>query len=368
MNSLIQTKSSFALAFLCSAALSLGTNIAQAQVGSGWTQYSPSKEYNSGMSQSQRYSISGNVEHFWTYTTDTDEFPGNDSGPRSEWRVVNDYTTGSQQFQGDLNPENGTSSYTCFQIFGATSQATSIQLQMRSGNGTLRHYDDTALATGCWGIYTRVNVLHYPVSGGTGSIEVWINGSKVGTFNDGGDVNHYFKYGVYDTPSATSYVGDYWRGASYFKGGNSSGGGSFSGWYQIQDSNSGKDAAVQGAATTNGAPVILWTFGSAQNDEWELTATDSGYYKIVNRHSGLVLAVQGASTSQGAAIIQWSYGSAQNDQWQPVSVGSGLYKLVNRHSGLVLDVKGAATSNGTIFDQWGYNGGANQQFQLISSN
>src|SRR6202000_534934 len=90
---------------------------AHAQIGSGWTQYSPSKGYQSGMSQSPRYSISGNVEHFWTYNTDTSFDPGNDSGPRSEWKVNNDYTTGSQQFQGDLNPESGTTSYTCFQIF-----------------------------------------------------------------------------------------------------------------------------------------------------------------------------------------------------------------------------------------------------------
>src|SRR6185369_2392222 len=54
----------------------LGASSLQAQIGSNWTEYTPTKTYNSGMSQSQRYSISGNVEHFWTYTTDTDEWPG----------------------------------------------------------------------------------------------------------------------------------------------------------------------------------------------------------------------------------------------------------------------------------------------------
>ncbi|MBU6408802.1 MAG: hypothetical protein KGR98_00310 [Verrucomicrobia bacterium] len=130
--------------------LLLGAGIAQAQVGSGWTQYYPSKQYNGGVSQSLRYSISGDVEHFWVYNTDPSAFPGQDSGPRSEWRVFNDYYTGNQQFQGDLNPENGTSSYTCFQIFGSTTQATSIQLQMRSGNGTLRRYDSEILVPAWW--------------------------------------------------------------------------------------------------------------------------------------------------------------------------------------------------------------------------
>src|SRR5581483_2816206 len=147
----------------CLGAISM-TLTARAQIGSNWTEYTPTKTYNSGMSQSQRYSISGNVEHFWTYTTDTDEFPGNDSGPRSEMRVNNNYTTGSEQFQGDFNPENGTSGCTCFQIFGGVNRATSIMLQMAQHNGTLARYGSDVVATGCWGIYTRVNVLHYPVS------------------------------------------------------------------------------------------------------------------------------------------------------------------------------------------------------------
>jgi len=144
-------------------------------------------------------------------------------------------------------------------------------------------------------------------------------------------------------------------------------GGSFSGYYKLVDRNSGKVPAVQNAATTNGAAVILWSFGTAQNDQWQFVATDSGYYKLLNRKSGLSLAVQGASTADGATIIQWTFGSAQNDQWKPVSVGSGYYNLQNRHSALLLDVKGAGTANGTPFDQYHSNGGNNQQFQIIST-
>jgi chitinase len=147
----------------------------------------------------------------------------------------------------------------------------------------------------------------------------------------------------------------------------SGGGGTFSGWYKIVDRNSTKVAAVQSASTSNGAAVILYTFGTAQNDQWSLVATDSGYYKIVNRKSGLVMAVQSASTASGAAVIQWSFGSAQNDQWKPVALSGGYYKLVNRHSGLVLDVKAGGTSNGTPFDQATSNGANYQQFQLVST-
>lgn len=336
---------------------------AHAQVGYGWTEYFPSKQYNGGVAQSQRYTLSGDVEHFWIYATDPSAFPGQDSGPRSEWRVNNNYTTGSQQFQGDINVENGTDAVTVFQVFGSTTQATSLQLQVRAGDGTLKRYDNETIATGCWGVYHRINVVHYTSSG---SIEVWVNGSKVGTFADGGQVTHYFKYGVYATSRFVqddTYAGIYWRGVRYFSGGSPG-----SHYFEVNDRHSGKDAAVQGASTSDGAPVILWTFGSGHNDQWQLNPTDSGYYQIVNRHSGKVLAVQGASTAAGATVIQWTFGSSQNDQWMPVPLDGSYYKFVNRHSGLVLDVSGAGTTNGTPFIQWTDSGATNQQFRLIGTN
>jgi hypothetical protein len=367
MKSLIQFKSpfKFAAVFCAGAFLVIGAGVASAQIGSGWTQYFPSKAYNSGMSQSQRYSISGNVEHFWTYDTDTDEFPGEDSGPRSEWRVNNNYTTGSEQFQGDLNPESGSTSCTVMQIFGGTSTATSIMLQMRSGDGTLRHYNDTALATGCWGIYTRVNVVHYPVSGGTGSIEVWINGSKKATFNDAGYTTHYFKYGVYDiVSSAPHYNGIYWRGVSFFKGGNSSNGIDTSAEYQLQNQASGLVLNQQGSLN-NGTPITQWSSVSSDNLRWTFIPTSGGYYRINSVKSGKDAVVLGASTAQGAGIIQYDFGSAENDQWLPQHNSDGSYTFVNRHSGLVLEDPASSTSTSTQMDQWGANGGANQKWKLI---
>jgi hypothetical protein len=198
-------------AFVLAGALTAG-----AQIGSGWSQYSPSKSYHGGVSQSQRYSISGSTEHFWVFNTDP-HFSSNDSGPRSEWKVNNDYSSGSQQFQGNFNCESGENNFTVFQIFGnGTSGATAIQLQMRSGNGTLRRYNSEVIATGCWGVYKRINVIHYT---STGKIETWVNGSASSkqVFDDGGHTSHYFKYGTYNTPSGTSRTGCYWQSVKFFK-------------------------------------------------------------------------------------------------------------------------------------------------------
>ena len=57
---------------------------------------------------------------------------------------------------------------------------------------------------------------------------------------------------------------------------------------------------------------------------------------MVNGNSSLVMAVQGASSSNGAPIIQTAYtaDSTFNDEWLTQPTDSGLYNFVSRLSGL----------------------------------
>ncbi|MBU6411157.1 MAG: RICIN domain-containing protein, partial [Verrucomicrobia bacterium] len=140
---------------------------------------------------------------------------------------------------------------------------------------------------------------------------------------------------------------------------------------QIHQSNSALGVIVQNASTTNNAPVVTATFASLGNgtgdDQWQLIPTDSGYYKVINKNSGLAMVVQGASTTNGAPIIQYAYSAdgTYNDEWMIQSVGNGLYQFVNRLSGLCLDVPGGSTNAGTQLDQASSTGGAYQQFSLV---
>jgi len=346
-----------------SALLGLGiVQTAHAQVGTGWTQIHPNLIWNGDLPITERYSKSGNVEHFWVYNTDPHGPTG--SGSRSEWHVSNTFSTGSEQAQGDFMPENNTDAYTVFQDFGSPINASAMQLQVRSGNGTLRVYNNQAVATGCWGIYTRINVVHYL---DTGTIEVWANGSKKTSFGDGGPHDHWFKYGDYDTGSASYYTGCYWRGMSFFEGGSPGSGSGIdtSATYQIQNEASGLSLNVSGGSTANSALIIQYAYNGAANEKFTFVPTDSGYYQMVNVNSGKDVVVQGASTANGALIIQYQFGSAQNDQWEPQQNSDGSYTFVNRHSGLVLEDPASSTLNSTQMDQWGSNGGANQKWKLI---
>ena len=355
------------LAILPAAVLLAAT--AQAQIGSGWTVYNPSQrfEYESNdvlKTISPPPSSFNNGYCAFTRTSKADRFQLlTHNSNRAEIRFNDDYSSGSRQFQADVLIKSPSTGECIHQIFNGPTGPWLLLKETSAYNGSLHMGGATAsLATNLYGHWFRLNSINDMNTGRTyfyvNGVQVWSGSNPGGTF--------YTKYGAYGTHDDAHPADITFSNVVLYTGGSASGGGGFPGWYQINDHNSGKDAAVHYAATTNGADVILWTFGSAQNDQWELTPTDSGYYKVVNRHSGKVMAVQSASTSRGAKVIQWDFGSAQNDQWMPVAVGS-YYKFVNRHSGLVLDVTGAYTTNGTPFEQWDDNGGNNQQFQLIST-
>jgi hypothetical protein len=138
-----------------------------------------------------------------------------------------------------------------------------------------------------------------------------------------------------------------------------------SGEFQIENSSSGYSLNVMGAATTNGAPIIQWSYSGAGNELWTFIATSNGYYQINSVESGKDIVVQNASTTNEAKIIQWTFGSSGDDQWEPVLNTNGTYTLFNLKSGKVLDDPGDSKSAGTQMDQYSNQGEPWQQWDLI---
>src|SRR3954463_467523 len=73
-----------------------------AVIGSGWKSVSADYSLNVPPGQTRHSVDSDGVHHFWVYDTDPSTFPGRDSGPRSELRFHNNYTSGSSQFECDM--------------------------------------------------------------------------------------------------------------------------------------------------------------------------------------------------------------------------------------------------------------------------
>ncbi|CAN7588651.1 RICIN domain-containing protein [Paenibacillus sp. LjRoot56] len=137
--------------------------------------------------------------------------------------------------------------------------------------------------------------------------------------------------------------------------------------FRISPKSNGLSLAVDGASTSNGANILQWDKGIAQNDKWVITATDSGYYKIINVKSGKALAVENASLSDGAKVFQWDYGTTGNDQWLIQGLTQGYYKITNRLSGKSLNVANNSLISGGTFIQWPYTAADNMTFQLIET-
>jgi len=139
--------------------------------------------------------------------------------------------------------------------------------------------------------------------------------------------------------------------------------------YRIVSRFSGKPFGVNGASTQNGGQIVQWTHDSDPDQQWTMRDAGSGYYYIENVNSGLVLDDTNGSTANGTQMQQWSLTSGDaNQEWQITSLGNGYYTFTNRHSGLVLDLNGGGLGDGTAIQQWaGSSGDLNQEWALVGT-
>jgi hypothetical protein len=189
----------------------------EANPTSGWTQTS----YTYGIQtpwnqpQSNRYSYSGGEHRFWIYPNDACQFEGCSTGPRSELRMNNNYTSGKHQFEGDVYIVSGSAGTDIMQVFGGATNATAIMLKIHSASsGTIKRYDNETLMTSAYNKWIHVNVQH---DADNGKIYVYLNSALKGTYADRGNATHYFKCGVYNISGSRSETR--WKNIKYWKNG-----------------------------------------------------------------------------------------------------------------------------------------------------
>jgi F5/8 type C domain-containing protein len=199
---------------IMTAGLMAAASAALAQVGSGWTQVSYSKCAHYGGSWGGHYSNVDGVETFWISGTEQ----------RSEIMICSPkWTSGRYQFQGEVNTragsggDGGSSVQQVFGIYGRNSDAFQLRVTTPDG-GSYRTQTDfnpaKVVATGVYGRYTRVNVIH---DANNNRLYCYINGSLEFSGVDGGDATHYFKYGIYMRAETNPL--SQWRSVKVFSGG-----------------------------------------------------------------------------------------------------------------------------------------------------
>ncbi|KAI4334711.1 hypothetical protein L6164_013424 [Bauhinia variegata] len=162
--------------------------------------------------QDQRYSFKNGVHKFWVYSTDKPFMSTSNTAPRSEIRILYDYTSGIWQFEGYGYVPSGSTGVCIMQVFGGSLSSTSLQLRVY--NGALTSYRSPTLVQNIYDRWFRVNVIH---DAGANTITVYIDGELKYQGADRGDATHYFKFGVYEQNDPSNYMESQWKGIKVFK-------------------------------------------------------------------------------------------------------------------------------------------------------
>jgi hypothetical protein len=187
--------------------LAATVHLAQAQIGSGWTQKSYTKSISIDGSDGLHtvnyttdYSVDNppSARYHYLSSNDSEYFDIFDNrSNRSEIRLHNEYSTGSRQFQGYVRFSSPLDDESLFQIFGSTSGATLCMMRgYASSGGSIRTVGGGGtIATGVYGVEQRINAIHYQGS----RVEFYVNGSHKVDITDNESVTNYWKYGCYGT-------------------------------------------------------------------------------------------------------------------------------------------------------------------------
>src|SRR6185369_15532959 len=216
---------------LCSGLL---INTTYAQMGTGWTQYSPTKmisiDGSDGLhtlSWASYVSVDSPVSADYKYdsSTDTETFRIVDTrSNRSEVRLVNEYSTGRRQFQGYVTFSSPLNDECLMQIFGSSSGATLCMTRGYSASGGSITVTGTGgsswgshtIVTGCYGVEKRINVIHSQDN----YVQWYVNGSlKCQQEDTETGITNYHKYGCYGTTSGNVPAVVKWRAARSYKDG-----------------------------------------------------------------------------------------------------------------------------------------------------
>ncbi|HEV2124369.1 MAG TPA: S8 family serine peptidase, partial [Chloroflexota bacterium] len=117
---------------------------------------------------------------------------------------------------------------------------------------------------------------------------------------------------------------------------------------------------VNGAQSSAGTPLILWSCHGGSNQQW--THPPVGVAREVRVYGDMCLDAYGGKGNDGDAIIIWPCHGGANQRWTLTAAGE--LKGIN---GKCVDVYGARNADGTPLVLWTCHGGSNQKWQTTGS-
>lgn len=187
-------------------------------IGDGWVEYFPEWSYHvppnaDAYGERYTYDEEAGVFHLWVRVDDLSSFPGNDSGPRSEVRVRNDYPSGNRQFQADVMVMTGAERVGIWQVFQRP-----YPWMIRVYDGEFKEWGTgSTFATVPFGVYQRFHTIHHSA---TRKLQIYLDGELVldTTISESdGSVDFYNKFGVYGREGMGELNEIYFKNVHYFQ-------------------------------------------------------------------------------------------------------------------------------------------------------
>jgi hypothetical protein len=316
---------------------------AHAQIGSGWTAYSPSMR--TQLAGSGTYSISGGVETFrLTSSSSTDVH-------RAERRVENEWSSGTNQFEGQVRVVSlGGTGISLKQTFQPESGAF-LMIAVQNDGRLYEVGGGVTLASGVIGSTLRVNTVTDVSASKT---YVYINGELKQTRN-GGNPPFHDKYGTYRLGSGRGPVTAEWSGIKFWRNGSISGGGGGGGGgstatfeaENVARTHSGTGTSVQtDASTSNGQWISLDAENTGSWMEFTTPTIAAGTYSVTMKWKGhpsrgqLSLKIDG--TQIGSTLDQYS----ASPSYPTTTFGNVTFSSSGTHKiRLTVTGKNSASSN-----------------------
>ncbi len=147
------------------------------------------------------------------------------------------------------------------------------------------------------------------------------------------------------------------------------------GSYTIINPATGKALDVEGAGTTKGTKVQLYTVNDTCAQKWQIVKNDDETYSIYSACSGLILDVSGGIANNGTSINIWNANNTNAQKWKFYDYESedniknieGFYVILSATNfNKAMDIHGGVdtASNGTNIQLWNNNSTAAQDWYL----
>jgi hypothetical protein len=160
----------------------------------GFTEYMDTfkVQYPYNLMQSDRFSFVNGVYTAWVYPTDMPFKMGSPTGPRTEMRWSQNWSTGEREWEADVLVDSPTTHSCIMQVKSDSPSAEALYLQV--DNGHLQNSVGPVIAQNVMDHWFHLNVA-YDTATGTG--RVWMNNCLIFTTTYKATQTWYFKNGVY---------------------------------------------------------------------------------------------------------------------------------------------------------------------------